>query len=96
MLLHILTATTKMSMVSSLLYDAFEQREYAELNVTNGLGAVNHIATCSLMPLQGDERACTSEAEFKLLVARYMEATPGLRPLKGGRELTPARAMLAS
>jgi hypothetical protein len=53
MLLHTLSTTTQLSLASSLLYDAYEQREYAELNLTRNPDGVKHIATCALFPPRG-------------------------------------------
>jgi hypothetical protein len=76
MLLHTLSTTTQLSLASSMLHDAYEQREYAKLNLTTNRDGVKHIATCALFPLQGDQSTCQSEAEYESFVAHYMEATP--------------------
>jgi hypothetical protein len=83
MLLRILTvspATGTKSIASTVLLDAYEQREYAELNITD-LGWMGdpvghrHIATCALMPPDDSQRTCRSEAEYASFVERYMETT---------------------
>ena len=83
MLVRILTvspATGTKSLAGTVLLDAYEQRTYAELNITD-LGWLGdpighrHIATCSLMPPNESQRTCRSEAEYASFVARYMEAT---------------------
>lgn len=79
MLLHIVTFSTGAAMESTLLSDAYAQREYATLNLTSG-SSVKPIFGCSLTPLHGDERKCATEAEFKSFVAGYMEAMPKLHP----------------
>ena len=68
------------SWASTILSDAYEQRDYAELNIMDfpWLGdptGHRHVATCVLMPPEGGKRTCQSEAEFASFAARYMEAT---------------------
>jgi hypothetical protein len=83
MLLRILTvspATGNKSWASTYLLDVYEQRTYAELDITD-LGWLGdptghrHIATCELMPPHESQRTCQSDAEYASFVARYMEAT---------------------
>jgi hypothetical protein len=83
MLMRILTVsptTGTKSWASTYLLDAFEQRTYAELDMTD-LGWLGdpighrHIARCDLMPPHESQRTCRSEAEYASFVARYMEAT---------------------
>jgi hypothetical protein len=83
MLMRILTvspATGTKSWASTYLLDAYEQRTYAELDITD-LGWLadpighRHIATCALMPPHESQRTCRSEAEYASFAARYMEAT---------------------
>lgn len=79
-ILTVSSATGAKSIASTVLSDAYEQREYAELNFTD-LGwmgdPIGHrrIATCALMPPHESQRTCRSEAEFASFVAGYMEAT---------------------
>jgi hypothetical protein len=73
MVLHIRTLDASDQMESTLLYDANEQREYAELIMFLFNGTTRHIAQCELMPQHGDKYFCKSEAEFEAFVARYMQ-----------------------
>jgi hypothetical protein len=66
------------SWASTFLLDAYEQRIYAELDITDlpWLGdPVGHrrISRCDLMPPHESKRTCRSEAEYASFVARYME-----------------------
>jgi hypothetical protein len=52
------------------LFDAYEQREYAEF--TRATGARSWVV-CKLIPTAGAEKSCTTVEEFKAFVAGYME-----------------------
>jgi hypothetical protein len=54
------------------LYDAYEQRQYADFTSWVGNPAGNLMA-CDLTPLSGDERKCASRAEYDAFVAEYMK-----------------------
>ena len=75
-LFHLSTYSTSLSMQSTILTDAYDRRDYAELNITHPLAGADHIATCSLMPPDGDERRCESKAEFTSFLMQYLEAVP--------------------
>ena len=82
MLTRILTVSPKTgkSIAGTVLTDAYEKREYAELNISDWgwVGdPVGHrrIVTCDLMPPDDRQRTCQSEAEFASFVERYMETT---------------------
>ncbi len=58
------------------LFDAYEQREYAEydwLPVKDKKYWEVPPINCKLIPASGDERICKSEDEYKAYVATYME-----------------------
>jgi hypothetical protein len=76
---YLQTARGTKSWASTYLLDAYEQRIYAELDITDlpWLGdPVGHrrISRCDLMPLHEGKRTCRSEAEYTSFVERYMEA----------------------
>jgi hypothetical protein len=83
MVVRILTVspvTVTKSWASTYLVDAYEQRTYAELDITDEpwLGdPTGHrsISNCTLWPPHERQRTCRSEAEYGSFVAGYMEAT---------------------
>jgi hypothetical protein len=58
------------------LFDAIEQRQYADLT-SKPIGL--HVLVCTLMPPDGEQKSCTSKAEFDAFVANYMESTSDLQ-----------------
>ena len=70
------SGTPVTSLESRFLFDAYEQREYAEYSVNSAMenGKLTHgIFTCKLTASAGDERVCKSEGEYDGFVAGYME-----------------------
>lgn len=83
MVVRILTvsaATRTKSWASTYLVDAYENRTYAELDITD-LGWLGdpighrHISNCTLWPPHGSQLTCKSEAEFASFVAGCVETT---------------------
>ncbi|HVM78852.1 MAG TPA: hypothetical protein VMU06_07520 [Stellaceae bacterium] len=70
------TGTDAGSTESRFLFDAYENREYAEIFVATYVtnGKVTKIPSgCILKPTASTERTCQSEAEYEAFVAGYME-----------------------
>jgi hypothetical protein len=58
------------------LFDAVERRQYAYLFNWKKPG---DLAICTLMPGDGEAKACDTHEEFSAFVANYMESTPDLQ-----------------
>jgi hypothetical protein len=58
------------------LYDAVERRQYAYLFKWDEPG---QLPICTLMPGDGEQKACDSREEFNAFAANYMESTPDLQ-----------------
>jgi hypothetical protein len=54
------------------LFDAVEQRQYADFSSEKAL------IFCHLIPSDGEQKPCNSKAAFSAFVASYMEAAPDL------------------
>jgi len=55
------------------LFDAFEQREYAEFTGTRTSDQQDHVMICILSLPTETKRYCKSEAEYDAFVASYMK-----------------------
>jgi len=58
------------------LFDAVERRQYAYLFNWKKPGG---LPICTLMPGDGEPKACDSHQEFNAFVTNYMESTPDLQ-----------------
>jgi hypothetical protein len=58
------------------LFDAVERRQYAYLFKWD---EPKQLPICTLMPGDGENKACDSHEEFNAFVADYMESTPDLQ-----------------
>jgi hypothetical protein len=58
------------------LFDAVERRQYAYLFNWKKSG---ELPICTLMPGDGEPKACDTHEEFNAFVADYMESTPNLQ-----------------
>ena len=58
------------------LFDAVERRQYAYLFKWD---EPKQLPICTLMPGDGENKACDSHEEFNAFVANYMESTPDLQ-----------------
>ncbi|BBP01980.1 hypothetical protein [Sulfuriferula nivalis] len=53
------------------LFDAYEEREYAEFNRVFIKGG-NPIIVCSLMPLGAELKSCNSDREYSAFIEQYL------------------------